>query len=168
VKSDGNGADAPVPVIPTAAYKIRGAERGWDWTVGLPEGLKASDFPVGQIVKAPFSAAREGVERMDKMMLIGADDTFYVEAVAVEPQALGLAVLVREVVKVPAREELPGGALPDNVRVRQAGGDKGIVVERKNKDGSWHEVGSEKNHPDWRGRPDKARDHAKQYARTIA
>jgi hypothetical protein len=159
-------------VIPPENYLLRGnaIRSGIDWTVHLPAGLKEGDFPVGQVVRSPFGGAPRDkeIERNDKLTLVAGDDTFIVECVAVEPTPLGLAVLVREVVKMPPRVQLGDARLPENVRVRQAGGDLGLVIERKNKDGSWHQVTSEKMNPSWHGRPDLAREHAKDYARTIA
>jgi hypothetical protein len=156
------------PVISTAAYKIRAVEKNWDYVVGLPEGMSASDFKVGQVMSTLFSAARAGIDRLDEMTLVGADDSFVVKCIVTEPQALGCKALVLGIIALPPREELAGAALPDHIRVRQAGGDVGLCVERKNKDGSWHQVASEKNFPSWSGRPDRARDHAREYARTIS
>jgi hypothetical protein len=159
-----------VAVIPAPSYVVRGTAHrsGTDWTIHLPERSKVGDFPVGQVVREPFGACGKEIERADRLTLLGADDTFLVECIVTEPQATKLAALVREVVKLPPREMLGGDALPDNIHIVQKGGETGIAVERRNKDGSWHEVASEKNHPDWRGRPDKAREWGREYARTIS
>jgi hypothetical protein len=167
-KVNGSAERVP-PVIPQGSYRLRGSEQNWDWVVNLPAEALRSDFPKGQIVRSPFAAARAGIERLDRMMLVGADDTFYVEAVVLEPSALGCSVLVREIVELPGRRELVSGSdIPANLRIRQAGGDKGIVLERINANGTVHEVGSSKTHPEWANRPDLVRDYAKQYAKTIA
>jgi hypothetical protein len=152
------------PVIPTGAYKIRAVERSWDYVVNLPAGMVAADFKVGSTMSTLFSAARAGIVRLDEMTLVGADDTFIVKVICVEPSP-ACRVLVLGVIALPPMDELAGAVLPGHIRVRQAGGELGVVVERKNKDNSWHLVASQKNYPNWEGRPELARH---EYARTIS
>src|SRR5438552_1708527 len=86
-------------VIPPESYMLRGTaiRSGIDWTVHLPAGLSEEDFPKGQVVRSPFGGAPKNMEiqRGDKLTLYASDDSFLVECIAVEPTALGLAVLVR-------------------------------------------------------------------------
>jgi hypothetical protein len=156
--SKGNGK-APLPVVEKRKYVLEDQVRN-RWCVTLPKDATKEHLALA----STYAAAPEGVQRFDVLTVVAADDSFMGEILVLEPAKGGCAVLVLRVFDLPPRREVGARGLHPDFRIYQGTSEQGLVVERKNPDGSKHVLGMGRDNPSWGGDYGKAEEWLRGHA----